>query len=317
MERFSATLLFLFWNVFLRSSSVQATVTENITYNCLWDGVAAYIAVGRWVIQDTLDKWHDSISDGCDGPRLYLPTSPLFPGILDKNHHVIYISIGFSDFYEFQDLVDECIVIAGMEFLVTIPFLTDHPDGIPHYSLAVSLFYKRGRGDIPRPNFALPYIPIDEITTNEGSVVIRNGNDELNLSFIRKTDPCESINPMVRHEFDEYVDQDFQFGLSQPDFSFCDRHPIDNTFCTTSNSIKCEVHRSSPNVCQTSWKSPRKVSCENQVQIGNVTDGFRDMMLLGQGEIKVVASESYLGNFSIGLKYPCIEGLEQANHYSP
>lgn len=92
-----------------------------------------------------------------------------------------------------------------MEFLVTIPLLTDHPDGIPHYSLAVSLLYERDRGDIPKPNFALPYIPVDEITTNESSVVIRNGSDELSLPFVRKTEPCESINPMVCHEFDEYV----------------------------------------------------------------------------------------------------------------
>ncbi|KAJ8021166.1 hypothetical protein HOLleu_40957 [Holothuria leucospilota] len=241
------------------------------------------------------------------GPRLYLPTSPVFPEILDENQHVVYIGTGYVDFYDFQDLRDECVSIDGMEFAVTIPFLTDHPDGNPQYSLALKNFYERGRGDIPKPNIALPYVPVDEITRKDNSVIVRNGSEEIRLSFKRHTDPCEQVEPTVRHEFDEYVDQDLQFGVTEPDFSFCDRHPVENRYCTISQSIKCKVHRSYPNICQTSWKTPSRVSCDTPVQIEKVTPGFRDMMLLGTGEINIIATESFFGNFSLGLKYPCIE----------
>ncbi|KAJ8030316.1 hypothetical protein HOLleu_26691 [Holothuria leucospilota] len=302
----TTSFLFAFLNVLLLSSLADATVTENITTNCFWDGVGAYIAVDRQVIQKKLNDWHDSISSACDGPRLYLPTSPVFPKILNRNQHVVYIGTGYMTFHDFQDLVEECISVNGMEFIVTIPLLTDHPDGIPFYSLALKHFYERGRGDIPKPNIAMPYEPVDEITRKENGVVLRKGSEKLQLSYVRYTDPCKIPNPLVRHEFDEYIDQGLQFGVKEPDFSFCDRHPVDNRYCMTAKSIRCEVHRSSPNICQTSWKETNKVSCETPLQMVGVTQGFRDMMLLGDGEIKIVASQSYFGNTSVGLKYPCI-----------
>ncbi|KAJ8030292.1 hypothetical protein HOLleu_26659 [Holothuria leucospilota] len=205
------------------------------------------------------------------------------------------------------DLCDESLSIHGMEFAVVIPLLTDHPDGNPHYSLALKNFYERGRGDIPKPNIAFPYVPVDEITRRDNSVIVRNGSEEIHLSFERHTYRCKPVDPEVRHEFDEYVDQDLQFGVTEPNFSFCDRHPVENRYCAISQSIKCKVHRSSPNICQTSWKTPSKESCDTPVQIVKVTPGFRDMMLLGAGEIEIIATESYSGNFSLGLKYPCIE----------
>ncbi|KAJ8030490.1 hypothetical protein HOLleu_26933 [Holothuria leucospilota] len=142
---------------------------------------------------------------------------------------------------------------------------------------------------------------------NNTKVVMRNGNDEIRLSFQRFVNPCRPANLVVRHKFDKFVDQDFQIGDPEPNFGFCDRHPIDNYYCTTAQSIKCKVHRASPNICQSSWKTVGRVSCETPLKITNVTKGFRDFMLFADGEIEVIASESYFGNFSMGLKYPCIE----------
>ncbi|KAJ8041733.1 hypothetical protein HOLleu_12633 [Holothuria leucospilota] len=136
--------------------------------------------------------------------------------------------------------------------------------------------------------------------------VLRNGDNEL-LLFFEQQYPCLPPPSVVRHKFDQFVDQEFQFGVPEPNFSFCYTHPYDNHYCSTARQILDEVLLASPNICQSSWKSPDRVSCRSTVKIESITDSFREFLLLGEGPVRVVSSQRMYGNFTIGLKYPCLD----------
>lgn len=50
--------------------SVDGTVTETIAKDEFWDGVNAYIAVDREIIEKKLNEWHISNSGPCSGKCL-------------------------------------------------------------------------------------------------------------------------------------------------------------------------------------------------------------------------------------------------------
>lgn len=235
-----------------------------------------------------------------------MPEKPVFPDILEDNQHVVYIAVGYWQFNDFQSYSDSRYSSPIMTAAVVIPLLTDNPTGIPHYSLSVALFYDKDITDFPKPNMAYPYIPVEEITMVNNSFIMRNGTNELVL-LLKNTDPCKSELPIARHEFDQFSEQEFQVALSEPDFSFCDRHPVDNHFCRTAKKIRCAVSRSYPNVCQTSWRVLDRETCQAKMEFVNVSAAFRDAMLLPEDPINLVTTEVRRGNFSIGLKYPCVE----------
>ncbi|KAJ8031010.1 hypothetical protein HOLleu_27601 [Holothuria leucospilota] len=214
----------------VRASDLQPE--EEIVQDLLWDGVGAYIAVERQFIQEKLDDFHSSGSTACNGPKLFLPEKPVFPDTLEDNQHVAYLAVGYWQFNDFQSYSDSRYSYRIMTASVEIPLLTDNPTGIPHYSLSVALFYDKDITDFPKPNMAYPYIPVEEITMINNSFVMRNGTDEMVL-LLKNTDPCKPELPVARHEFDKFSEQEFQVALSEPDFSFCDRHPVDNHFCRT------------------------------------------------------------------------------------
>ncbi|KAJ8030495.1 hypothetical protein HOLleu_26938 [Holothuria leucospilota] len=159
--------------------------------------------------------------------RLYLPASPAFPEILDDTQHVVFIAIGYSNFHDFEKLSDNCISADGTIFDLSIPLLSNGPEGIPQYSLALATFYGRERGDIPKSNIIFPYILVDEITMNETSVIMRNGTDEMQLSLFKPSGSCSIPDSITRHEFESYIKTELQFGLHEPEFfSFCDDIPL-------------------------------------------------------------------------------------------
>ncbi|KAJ8021453.1 hypothetical protein HOLleu_38662 [Holothuria leucospilota] len=289
--------------------AVNATYVDYVTSGT-WNGVGFNIAVKREKIQEKLDAYHSSISDGCgDGPKLVLPEKQVFPELETREHHFVHVDFGYLTSRDFDDFLEDnphpCVSVSGLEVAVIIPLLAANASGPPIYALALAKLYEKSRGDIPKSNFLYPYIPVDEIQFSDSEGVVKKGSDELRVSIIKHNDPCEPPRS-IAEEFDEFFVAEFHFGLPKPDFSFCDRHSFQSDFCTNAKRVQCAVHRHAPNLCQKyNISNPRP--CEALVEILNVTSGFRDLILLGNDPVNILSSESYSGDTVVGLKYPCQE----------
>ncbi|KAJ8051067.1 hypothetical protein HOLleu_04496 [Holothuria leucospilota] len=288
----------------------NAVFVERVT-SADWSGVAFYISVERDAIKKKLDDYHNSVSNGCgDGPRLFVPEDPVLQEIHNNDRHPVYIDFGFIRSHDFDNYLennpDPCVSTSGLEVAVTIPLLADKPKGKPSYALALTKFYEKSRGDIPKINVLYPYIPVDEISLSEDGAIVRNGSDEMRISFKRSNNPCKPPISVVKEEFDEFLFSDFTFGLPAPDYSFCDRHFFESQFCAKAERIKCGVQRHSPNLCQM-LETNDVESCETTVEIENITSGFREFILLGNDPVDILASESFHCNSTVALKYPCQE----------
>lgn len=243
------------------------------------------------------------------GPRLFLPEKPAFPNILKANEHVIYFSAGESVFTDFLDETDPCLSNEESGVTFAIPLLTDKPrGGLPQYSLALGILYDRHNKQIDKPNLIIPYLPVDELTLNDTILFLRNGTDEMLVKFQRNNNPCKPVTSLVRHEAEEFLEVDLQFGLPEPNFEVCDDHDhYDNPFCSTVRAIKCEVSRSAPNICQLPWRTSDQHACDATIEVINVTPGFRKLMCLSDDEpVRLLATESRKVIARIGLRYPCI-----------
>lgn len=241
---------------------------------------------------------------------MFVPKGPVLPGMHNNCIHPVNIDFGLirsRDFDEYlKDNPNPSVSTSGLEVAVSIPLLASSPDGPPSYALAVAILYEKSRGDIPKINFLYPYLPVDEIMLYDDGAFVRNGSDEMRISFNRSGNVCKPPTPIVKEEFAEFAFGDLQFGLPAPDYSFCDRHSFENKFCANFEGIKCAVQRSAPNLCQL-WEANMHKPCAATVKIENITSGFRDFILLGDDPINILASQSYHDNGSIGLKYPCQE----------
>ncbi|KAJ8021777.1 hypothetical protein HOLleu_39071 [Holothuria leucospilota] len=301
--------------IFLVGISVVLLSMDGMCYNYVmnasWDGVAFNISVKRETIQKTLDAFHSSVSDTCgEGQRLFIPEKSFFPDLQTSAHHPVYVDVGYMSSHDFYDYLKNnpelCISVSGLEVAVHIPLLADDPAGPPVYALAVAVLYEKSRGDIPKPNFLCRYIPVEEIQLSDSEAFVRNGSDEMRVSFTRSNNPCKPSSFIVTEEFDELLDE-FLFGLPEPDFSFCERHTFRSDFCTNANRVKCTINRHAPNICQT-FKKRSVQPCEASLNIMNITPGFREFILLENDPINILASESYSdGPPLIGLKSPCQE----------
>ncbi|KAJ8023430.1 hypothetical protein HOLleu_35875 [Holothuria leucospilota] len=289
----------------------SAIVVENISSSA-WDGVGIYISVKRETIQKKLDLFNSPVSSKCgDGPKLFLPDGAVFPD-LHNGQHPVYLDVGFLTSHDFDQYLannrDPCIKVSGLEVSVTIPFLAGNSGGPPIYALAQAKFYEKSRGDFPKTNFLYPYIPVDEIKMDDFVAVVKNGSDEMRFSFNRLNLSCKPPVSIVTKEFDGFVLNDLQFGLSEPEFSFCDRHSFVNDYCHNAARVRCDVHRNAPNVCLI-WRSGNEKPCitVTTVEIQNITSGLREIIPVGDDPINVFASESFSGDYTVGLKYPCQE----------
>ncbi|KAJ8043937.1 hypothetical protein HOLleu_11261 [Holothuria leucospilota] len=309
MTRFLIHILLFKVGTFCLDSASAVSVDGVATGE--WDGIDFYISVKRDAIQKKLDAFHISRSNGCDDrPRLYVPDGPILPDLHNSDRHPVYIDFGHMKSHDFDGYLEEnpntCVSVSGLEVAVTIPLLAGAPDGPPVYALALAKFYEKSRGDMPKINFLYPYIPVDEIKMSDYGAVVRNGNDEMRVTFNRLIHPCKPLDSMVNEEFEEFIHSDFQFGLPQPDYSFCDRHSFESKFCANAERIKCGVQRYSPNLCQ-QWSSKTTKHCVTTVEIKKITSWFREYILLGDDPVNILASETHSSNFSIALKYPCQE----------
>ncbi|KAJ8021444.1 hypothetical protein HOLleu_38647 [Holothuria leucospilota] len=290
--------------------TLNATYVEYVTSGA-WDGVGFYISAKRETIQQTLDAYHDSVSNGCcgEGPRLFIPRKSVFPELQMSDHHPVSVDFGYLESHDFDDYLkinrEPSISISGPEVAVSIPYLAADSNGPPVYTLALAHLYEQSRGDIPKTNFLYPYIPVDEIQITDIGAVVRNGSEELGVSFIRHNHPCKAPPSTVSEKFDEFLYEEFHLGLPEPDFSFCDRHSFRSDFCTNLQRVKCAIHGYAPHVCQM-YKTDNASSCEASVKIINITPFFRDFILLGNDSVNIIATESYASYKSlVGLKYPC------------
>ncbi|KAJ8051060.1 hypothetical protein HOLleu_04485 [Holothuria leucospilota] len=239
-----------------------------------------------------------------------MPEVPVLPEIHNNDRHPIFLDFEFSRSHDFNEYLknnrDPCVSTSGVEVSVTIPLLAGAPNGPPLYALALNRLYEKSRGDIPKTNILYPYKPVDEIFLNDKRAFVINGSDELRISFNRSSNPCTPLTSVVKEELDKFVFSGFQFGLPAPDYSFCDRHSFESQFCAKAERIKCGVQRYAPNVCQ-KWGSDYAERCATTVEIENITPGFGDFILLGDGPFDILAAERYFINGSIALKYPCQE----------
>ncbi|XP_071822233.1 uncharacterized protein [Apostichopus japonicus] len=283
-------------------SAKQITVAHGY-----WEGVSFFIPVSRKIVQDRLNQWHDQNGD-CQSPRLFLPDSPIFPGLIKEDQHPMYFDFGPVTFTDFENGMDpHNPLFYGLEISVSIPFLTGTQSHLPFHSLALSIFYERSRGDFPKPNFMFNYLPVDEILLDGGKLEMRNGSDVLKITFQRLHDSCVPPPDIEQQEYDEYLTMDYQSGLIKPDFDYCDCHRTRNDFCAMAEQLKPDIDDNLGNMCQI-WGFPNKEQCETSVNVETVTRGFREAMLLFEVEdaINAIASD-YSGNFTIGLKYPCLQ----------
>ncbi|KAJ8021455.1 hypothetical protein HOLleu_38665 [Holothuria leucospilota] len=290
--------------------TVNATYVSYVT-SAAWDGVGFCIYVKRETIQKRLDAYHNSISDGCGGrPSLVIPEKRGFSDLETSDYHPVFVTFGHVTSHDFDDYLkhnpDPCVAVSGLEVSVKIPLLAANASGPPIYALSVAKLYEKSRGDIPKINFLYPYFPVDEIQFNDSEFVVKNGSDEMRVSVIKHNHPCESPRPIVMEEFEEFRVSEFYFGLSKPDFSFCDRHSFQSDFCTNAKQVQSAVDRHAPNICQ-KYEVSNKRACDASVEVVNITSGFRDFILLGRDPINILASESYSSDTVVGLKYPCQE----------
>ncbi|XP_071823193.1 uncharacterized protein [Apostichopus japonicus] len=287
----------------------QTSSAEEITVaRARWEGVSFFIPVSRKIVQDRLNQWHDQNGD-CQSPRLFLPDSPIFPGLIKEDQHPMYFDFGPVTFTDFEYGMDpHNPLFYGIEFSVSIPFLTSTQSHLPFHSLALSVFYERSRGDFPKPNFMFNYLPVDEILLDEGKLEMRNGSDVLKITFQRLHDSCVLPPDIIQHEFDEYLTMDYQSGLIKPDFDYCDCHRTGNDYCALAEQLKPDIDDNLGDMCQILGMT-NKERCEASVNVETVTNGFREAVLLFEVEdaINAIASESVSANFTIGLKYPCLQ----------
>ena len=94
-------------------------------------------------------------------PKLYMPTTPVFPDILTTDHHVVYVDFGYVESIDFA--TESSISSYGTESAIIVPFLADCPNGIPKYALTFGQLFQKDRGDITRVNINSPYYGIDEL----------------------------------------------------------------------------------------------------------------------------------------------------------
>ncbi|XP_071822599.1 uncharacterized protein [Apostichopus japonicus] len=288
-------------------SSEQVTVSH-----VYWDGFAFYFPVSKQAVQDRLDQWHEE-NGNCESRRLSLPDFPIFPDLINEDQHPLYIDVGHIMFTDFENGSDPYNpLFYGTEVTVTIPFLISTQSHLPLHSLTLALFYDRSRGDFPKPNFIYNYIPVNDILFDDEKFLMRNGSDEMKMTFQSLHDPCVPPPDIVQHEFDDYITTDYQSGLRKPDFDYCDRHPEKNNFCSLAERLKPDINDNLGDLCQI-WVTPNQERCVTSVKVATVTRGFRKALLLCEDQstiMNVIVSEAYSGNFTMDLKYPCINDKE-------
>ncbi|KAJ8024230.1 hypothetical protein HOLleu_36900 [Holothuria leucospilota] len=296
-----AVSIFAFWG-----SSRGDGHTVTLSHGA-WKGTVGYIAVDRSAVQEKLDFYNSHVvSPG--GTPLFLPLDPVFPHILNKTQHVLYVDFGTLTVFECDTPVSgdwkSCPSVSRSECTTAIPLLTDDPHGIPKYSLALNIFQQRT--DVPNINIVFPHTPVDEVTVDGDGATIRDSNEEILVSVTFDEDTCKPNPTAVSKEFEEFFNEELQFGIFGPDFSYCDDYP-NHHFCSVVNSIRGGVQQWASNVCQLGWGAPVAGSCQVPLSILNITPGFRERLLLEENDpVNFIASEHYDQEFDAVVKFPCV-----------
>ncbi|XP_071832030.1 uncharacterized protein [Apostichopus japonicus] len=271
-----------------------------------WNGVGFYIVVDAATVQARLDTYAQA-SPGA--PRLYVPATPVFPH-LDDGQHVIYIDFGDA---KTVDLSEEFAISPTVpSFYVVIPFLSNTVCGPPHYDLSLAQLYQQNDNDqaLPIANILYPFRNVEELTISESSVLLRDQGEEIKIEF-SVTMPCIEPTSIVREEIDDLVLGNWFFGSHSPGLDFCASTtctsiPDAVPFCALMDRFRPDIESALPNVC-TKYASADEHACAvSFLEVTNITEGFRDFMLLGDGPITVFGAEKFVGNYTTSLWYPCM-----------
>ncbi|XP_071818044.1 uncharacterized protein [Apostichopus japonicus] len=275
--------------VFLQYTA-RSTWTKDL-YHARYDGISIFFVVDAEVVQAKLDEY---FKNNPGVPTLYISADPVFPG-LESGEHVVNIEFGVDETFEFSTMFQ----YAGT-LLIFLPFLSASPDGPADYTLKLGEFYPESLQDITK---------LEELTI-DGNILIRDQGQELRFSFNDET-PCVSSPTKALHVKDDEVMKSTIFGYDELVRLYeCDEQ-IPKTdllveHCERFERILPEVRDAEPNVCV--FTTITKLhSCQATVQVLSITQGIRDVMLLGEGQITIIGAERFRGLFNAGLKYPCVE----------
>lgn len=239
-------------------------------------------------------------------PQLYVPRAPIFSN-LPEGKHVIYMDFGY---HLTRDLAEE-FTIASMKpmFYILIPLVSDSQDGLPHYSLPLANFIlpSHKNEDIAETTL-FPFHEADELAISESSFYLRYQRDEIRIQFIIPKQ-CERPPQLIRHEFDELVLEGALLGSHTGKLFFCNPPPYTTDaegYCSLMEGMREDIGYLFPNVC-TVYSSQDERACNTSFTVTGITQGFRDMLLLGGKNIDFFSSEMFYGNFTMGIKYPCVQ----------
>lgn len=212
---------------------------------------------------------------------------------LEKGKHVINFEFGFATGFEMLSMP-----LQEISAMVMIPFLSASPGGPAQYSLVIGEY---------SPESLPGGVELEEISIAEDHLRIKNQGEYLEAT-LSVTSPCLEPDTLVRHKLDDDVVKSLVFGDDSLLESF--ECVSDQTglaaLCEMMDQIRPDVEKNNPNVCDTTIVKDEKI-CDASFEIEKISQGFRDMLVLGDGPINIIGAEKINGNYGMGLKYPCVE----------
>lgn len=213
-------------------------------------------------------------------PRLYLPSSEVYPG-LETGKHIINIDIGVSNLFEFKDASP----YEG-SVLIYLPFLSTSPDGPAIYSLMISKTLPESLKGITE---------LSELSSHpEISLMGATDVEVLRVTFDVPGDCDDDSTSLHRvlHEVDDKVIKSLIFGEDEMLYPYgCHdgKGPDTEAFaehCAYYDKILPDVLEAAPNVC-ISTIIIREESCQTTFDVTGITQRTRDMLFLNDGPITV------------------------------
>lgn len=238
-------------------------------------------------------------------PQLYVPSQPIFPNVTEGKH-VVYIDFGYQGT---RDLAKQ-FTITSMKpiFYILIPLVSDSPNGLPHYNLPLANFILPAhRNEDMIGTTLFPFQEADALIICDSSVHLRHQGEEIKVEY-SVSEPCTKPPQLLSDEFQELVLEGALLGSHSGNVFFCNSRPYStqaSSYCNLMDGIRHDVECAYPDVC-TVYKSEDERACTASFQITKITEGFREMLLLGDNPINIVSSEMFGGNYTIDIKYPCV-----------
>ncbi|PIK61085.1 hypothetical protein BSL78_02009 [Apostichopus japonicus] len=254
-----------------------------------FEGTSVFFSVDEADVQAKLDEY---LLKHPAAPKLYIPADTEFMG-LEKGKHVINFEFGFATGFEMLSMP-----LQEISAMVIIPFLAASPGGPAQYSLVIGEY---------SPESLPGGVELEEISIAEDHLRIKNQGEYLEAT-LSVTSPCLEPDTLVRHKLDDDVVKSLVFGVDSllESFECVSVQTGLAALCKMMDQIRPDVEKNNPNVCDTTIVKDEKI-CDASFEIEKISQGFRDMLVLGDGPINIIGAEKINGNYGMGLKYPCVE----------